>query len=129
MKTLRVAVVALAIAAALLLGPALAQTISITARPTNLTLKVGATAYIYVESHGSWPGLAGTTCGGFPHAKPGDTLAVSNVHQMKGENGAMSFDVKAQHPGTCYLRFSMQAYTKSGDVKELTATTHVTVTP
>ena len=120
---------ALAIAAALLVGPALAQTLSITTRPTNVTLKVGQSQYIYVESRGSWPGLAGTTCGAFPHSKSGDMLAVSNMHQMKGENGAMSFDVKAQRPGTCYLRFSMQAETKSGDVKELYATTHITVTP
>ncbi|MGC2130082.1 MAG: hypothetical protein WA629_08300 [Candidatus Aquilonibacter sp.] len=120
---------ALAIAAALLVGPALAQTLSITTRPTNVTLKVGQSQYIYVESRGSWPGLAGTTCGAFPHSKPGDMLAVSNMHQLKGENGAMSFDVKAQHPGTCYLRFSMQAETKSGDVKELYATTHITVMP
>jgi hypothetical protein len=120
---------ALAIAAVLLAAPALAQTLSITARPTNLTLKVGQSAYIYVESRGSWPGLAGTTCGAFPHSKPGDTLGVSNMHQLKGENGAMSFDVKGQHSGTCYLRFGMQAETKSGELKELYATTHITVTP
>ncbi len=120
---------ALAMAAALLVAPALSQTLSITTRPTNLTLKVGQSAYIYVESRGSWPGLDGTTCGSFPHSKAGDTVAVSNVHQMKGENGAMSLDVKAQHPGTCYLRFAMTGYTKSGDVKELKATTHITVTP
>ncbi|HTZ53860.1 MAG TPA: hypothetical protein VMB20_02270, partial [Candidatus Acidoferrum sp.] len=112
-----------------MLAPALAQIMSITARPTNVTLKVGQSQYIYVESRGSWPGLAGSTCGAFPHSRPGDTLAVSNLHQMKGDNGAMSFDVKAQHPGTCYLRFGMQAETKSGDVKELYATTHITVTP
>ncbi|MGB6986053.1 MAG: hypothetical protein WBD74_08805 [Candidatus Aquilonibacter sp.] len=121
---------ALTIAAALLVAPVLAQTMSITTRPTNVTLKVGQSAYIYVESRGSWPGLNGTTCGAFPHSKPGDTVAVSNVHQMKmGESGAMSLDVKGQHPGTCFLRFAMTAETKDGDVKELKATTHITVTP
>lgn len=103
---------------------------SITTRPTNVTLKVGQTQYIYVESRGSWPGLDGTTCGAFPHSKATDILAVSNVHQMKmGESGAMSLDVKAQHPGTCYLRFAMTAETKDGDAKTLRATTHITVTP
>ena len=130
MSTLASRALASAVAAAILIAPALAQTMSITARPTNVTLKVGQTQYIYVESRGSWPGLDGTTCGSFPHSKAGDTVAVSNVHQMKmGESGAMSLDVKAQHPGTCYLRFAMTAETKSGDVKELKATTHITVTP
>lgn len=130
MKRLRLTVGALAFVAALLIAPALAQTMSITTRPTNVTLKVGQSAYIYVESRGSWPGLNGTTCGSFPHSKPGDTVAVSNVHQMKmGESGAMSFDVKGQHPGACYLRFAMSAETHSGDIKELKATTHITVTP
>ena len=46
-----------------------------------------------------------------------------------GQSGAMSLDVKAQHPGTCYLRFAMTAEDKNGDVKELKATTHITVIP
>ena len=121
---------ALAIATALLVVPALAQTMSITTRPTNVTLKVGQTAVYLRGVARQLAGLDGTTCGAFPHSKPGDTVAFSNVHQMNmGESGAMSLDVKGQHPGTCYLRFAMQAYTKSGDVKELKATTHITVTP
>lgn len=116
--------------AAFLAAPALAQTVSISARPTNLTLKVGHTAWIHVDAQGSWPGLSGGTCGSYPRAKPEDTLAVTNTQQTKLTNGgSISLDVKAQNPGACWMRFKVTLYDRDGKMHEAVATAHITVTP
>ena len=70
MKTLPMTLAALsAVVAALLIAPAVAQTISV--YHATMAMNVGQTAEIYVESHGgSAPGIAGGTCGSYPPGKP-----------------------------------------------------------
>jgi len=96
--------------AVLLVAPARAQTVSISVNHTHMTMTVGQTGEVFVESHGSWPGIAGGTCGSYPPGKPSDMVAITNFHQYKlSVGGSLTLFLKAQHPGHCFIRYSATA--------------------
>ncbi len=111
--------------AALLIAPAVAQTISV--NHATMAMTVGQTAEIYVESHGgSAPGIAGGTCGSYPPGKPSDMVAITHFHQYKVSiGGTLTLDVKAQHPGRCYVRYS----TSGNNGRQALTQTDFTVKP
>lgn len=118
-----------AIAAALLVAPALAQTVSIKVDRTNMTMTVGQTDEVSVDSYGSWPGIAGGTCGSYPPGKPSDTVAITRFHQYKlSVGGSLTLILKAQHPGHCFIRYSVTGY-DNGKPHTVTAQTDFAVKP
>lgn len=129
MKTLPIIVGALLSVAALAVTPALAQTPSITVNHPTMTMTVGQTADVYVSSEGSWPGIAGGTCGSLPPGKPSDMVAITSFQQTKGHaRGNLTLYLKAQHPGHCFIRYSVSA-TVNGKSHTATAQTDFTVKP
>jgi hypothetical protein len=103
--------------------------VTISVNHPTMTMRVDQTAEIYVESHGSWPGIADGTCGSYPPGKPDDRVAITKTHQPKlSTGGTLSLDVRAQHAGTCFIRYSVQS-TASGRVEKATAQTDFTVKP
>lgn len=123
-RPLGACVLALAIAI-----PATAQAVKIVVSPDTMHLRVGQTRQVLVTSQGSWPGLAGDNCG--PHTQPRskDFVGISNIHQIKLSNsGSISIDVTAQHPGSCWIQFSVTAYNK-GNPETQKGRVEITVTP
>ncbi len=94
-----------------------------------MTMMVGQTADVYVSSEGSWPGIAGGTCGSYPPGKPSDMVAITSFGQTKGSSrGNLTLYLKAQHPGHCFIRYSVTAYDK-GQSHTATTQTDFTVKP
>ena len=91
MKMLPMTLGALFSVAALGMTPAFAQTLpTITVNHPTMTMTVGQTADVYVSSEGSWPGIAGGTCGSYPPGKPSDMVAITSFGQTKGARAAIS---------------------------------------
>jgi hypothetical protein len=120
-------VCALALAAVI---PASAQLVKIVVSPDTLHLRVGQMRQVLTTSQGSWPGLAGDSCGSYKQPRSADIVGVSNIHQIKlSSSGSISIDVTAQHPGSCWIEFSVTAYNKAHSPETATARVMITVTP
>lgn len=100
---------ALALAVAV---PASAQLVKIVVSPDTLHLRV-----------------VGDSCGPYKQPRSADVVGVSNIHQIKLSNsGSISIDVTAQHPGSCWIQFSVTAYNKAHSPETATARVAITVT-
>ena len=121
------AVAACALALALLAPVTQYITISVI---RNLTMTVGQTAEIHVQSwEARAPNIAAVTCGSYPPGKPSDMVAITHTRRSKvsssmTEGGSLWLDVKAQHPGRCYI-----LYSATGLAQQKTAQTDFTVKP
>ena len=122
---------ALAVGLVLIVVPFLAQAaITITAKPEKINLKVGQTGEIFVYARGGgWPGLSGVSSGSCLHVHnghyPNDILAVTRTDQSKaGDSGTISLSVRAQNPGSCWVKFSAG---EGSDERSLTV--HISVSP
>jgi len=120
---------AVCVLALALLAPAPAQLITISVI-RNLTMTIGQTAEIHVQSWGAKaPNIAAVTCGSYPPGKPSDMVAITHTHRSKvtsnvNDGGSLTLYVKAQHPGRCFIRYSA-----TGLVQQATAQTDFTVKP
>jgi hypothetical protein len=124
---LPLAVCALAFA---LPAPALAQTVTTFVKQINMTMRVGQSAEVYVQSvpGGSSAALDGGTCGGNPPGNPSDMVAITNTRLQKDNGGSqLTLYVKAQHPGNCFIRY--RSYDHQGTAQGETKQTNFTVKP
>ncbi|MGC2128873.1 MAG: hypothetical protein WA629_02145 [Candidatus Aquilonibacter sp.] len=104
--------------AALALVPVVGSAAPITVTPTTLVLQIGGKVFgkVTASAASSNLTLAQSTC--FTTAgSPRDILKVTGLNTSRGSASmTMSLDVRAQHPGTCVIRFQSESHVGTIDV-------------
>jgi hypothetical protein len=108
-----------ALAAALALVPVVTAAAVISVSPPTLVLQIGGKVFgkVNASAASSHLALAPSTC--FSTAgSPRDILRATGVNKSEsGKFTTLSVDVRAQHPGTCVIKFQSESHFASIEVK------------
>jgi hypothetical protein len=103
--------------AVLALVPVVASAAPISVTPKTVVLQIGGRVFGKVSASAASPNLTlePSTC--FTTAgSPRDILKVTGLNTSRGSTSTISLDVRAQHPGSCFIRFKSESHLGTIDV-------------
>ncbi|MGA7572012.1 MAG: hypothetical protein WBG27_05125 [Candidatus Aquilonibacter sp.] len=105
------------VVAALALVPMVCAAAPVSVTPKTLALQIGGRVFGKVSASAAStnltlePSTCFTTAG-----SPRDILKVTGLNSSRGNPSTISLDVRAQHPGTCVIRFKSESHVGTIDV-------------